>query len=33
MPVIDLNADLAEHDSWTDEDGALLDHVTSASLA
>ena len=31
--MIDLNADLAEHDSWTDEDVALLDHVTSASLA
>jgi UPF0271 protein len=33
VPVIDLNADLAEHDSWTDDDAALLDHVTSASLA
>ena len=33
MPVIDLNADLAEHDVLTVEDLALLDHVTSASLA
>ena len=33
MTVIDLNADLAEHDVWTDGDAALLDHVTSASLA
>ncbi len=33
MPTIDLNADLAEHDALTDEDVALLDHVTSASLA
>ncbi len=33
MPVIDLNADLAEYDVLTDEDLALLDQVTSASLA
>jgi UPF0271 protein len=33
VPVIDLNADLAEHDVLTAEDLALLDHVTSASLA
>ena len=33
MPVIDLNADLAEGEGWTDADLALLDHVTSASLA
>ena len=33
MPPIDLNADLAEHEVWTDDDAALLDHVTSASLA
>lgn len=31
--MIDLNADLAEHDVLTPEDVALLDHVTSASLA
>ena len=33
MPAIDLNADLAEHEVWTEDDAALLDHVTSASLA
>ncbi len=33
VPIVDLNADLAEHDSWTVEDAALLDLVTSASLA
>ncbi len=33
MPVIDLNADLGEDDDWTAGDLALLDHVTSASLA
>jgi UPF0271 protein len=33
VTVIDLNADLGEHDTWTDEDVALLDHVTSANLA
>jgi 5-oxoprolinase (ATP-hydrolysing) subunit A len=33
VPVIDLNADLAEHDELTAEDLALLDHVTSANLA
>jgi 5-oxoprolinase (ATP-hydrolysing) subunit A len=33
VPAIDLNADLAEHDTWTAGDVALLDHVTSASLA
>jgi len=33
VTVIDLNADLAEHDMLTVEDLALLDHVTSASLA
>ena len=30
VTVIDLNADLAEHDVWTDGDAAPLDHVTSA---
>lgn len=33
VTVIDLNADFAEHDELTVEDLALLDHVTSASLA
>ena len=33
MRAIDLNADLAEHDVLTAGDVALLDHVTSASLA
>ncbi|HVC66490.1 MAG TPA: 5-oxoprolinase subunit PxpA [Acidimicrobiales bacterium] len=33
MPVIDLNADLAEHDVLTADDVSLLDVVTSASLA
>ena len=33
VTVIDLNADLAEHDVLTADDIALLDHVTSASLA
>jgi UPF0271 protein len=33
VPVIDLNADLAENEVWTVDDAALLDHVTSASLA
>jgi len=33
VTAIDLNADLAEHDVMTAEDLALLDHVTSASLA
>ena len=33
VPVMDLNADLAEGDVLTAADLALLDHVTSASLA
>jgi UPF0271 protein len=33
VPVMDLNADLAEGDGLTAADLALLDHVTSASLA
>jgi UPF0271 protein len=33
VPVMDLNADLAEGDGLTAVDRALLDHVTSASLA
>jgi len=33
VPSVDLNADMAEGERWADRDRALLDAVTSASIA